>query len=153
MHCPSWLTGLIAAAILCCFTTACITNITNDEVARAPSPDGRVDAVIFESNGGATTLFGYQVELRERSFWRRSEDVAYLYGATRNESAWGVNVRWLNDREVRVEYLDAKKVWLNKPNIRLAGREITVVLQAGVEDRTAPAGGMLDNLERGRRSR
>lgn len=150
MHCPFWLTNLAAAAILCCFTTACVTN---DEVARVPSPDGRVDAVIVESNGGATTSFGYQVELREKSFWRRSEDVAFLYGATRNESAWGVNARWLNDHELRVEYLDAKEASLDKAHVRLAGRDITIALQKGVEDPSAPPGGMLYNLEHGKRSR
>ena len=32
-----------------------------DEVSRVSSPDGKVDAVLVETNGGATTSFGYRV--------------------------------------------------------------------------------------------
>ena len=34
---------------------------SEDEVARVTSPDGRVEAVLIETNGGATTSFGYKV--------------------------------------------------------------------------------------------
>jgi hypothetical protein len=32
---------------------------SKDEVARNTSPTGKVDAVLLETNGGATTSFGY----------------------------------------------------------------------------------------------
>ncbi len=38
---------------------ACLsTGQPRDEVARVASPSGKVDAVVVETNGGATTSFG-----------------------------------------------------------------------------------------------
>jgi hypothetical protein len=37
--------------------------VSRDEVARVASPDGRVEAVLIETNGGATTSFGYEVHV------------------------------------------------------------------------------------------
>ena len=44
---------------------ACVASTARDQVNSAPSPDGEVNAVLFETNGGATTSFGYEVELRD----------------------------------------------------------------------------------------
>ena len=59
---------------------------SRDEVARVGSPDGRVEAVLIETNGGATTSFVYEVHVVPKG-WPASNEVAWLYGAGRSEHA------------------------------------------------------------------
>jgi hypothetical protein len=120
---------------------------SRDEVARVASPDGRVEAVLIERNSGATTSFWYEILLVDSSNMRR-EQVASLYGATRSDVAYGVNLIWANDRELVLEYEDARSQSLEKRTVRIAGRDIRTLLRPGVSDAAAPAGGMLYNLKR-----
>lgn len=124
--------------------------VSRDEVARVGSPDGRVDAVLVETNGGATTSFGYEIHVVEKGKSYR-EAVATLYGALRNDNAYGANLRWRTDSELMVEYQQARAEALEKSTVRVAGRDIRIVHRPGVSDSNAPAGGMLYNLERGQR--
>jgi hypothetical protein len=99
--------AIIAEILLCCFATGCLASKSRDEVVAVPSPDGEVEAVLIEINGGATTSFGYEIELREKRH-RHSERVAYIYGAVRNENAYGVNAKWMSNRELRLQYLTSQ---------------------------------------------
>ena len=121
---------------------------SRDEVLRVPSPDGRVDALIFETNCGTPCSFAYQVQLVAKGS-HRGERVALLEGAIRNESAWGVNAKWLASDKLSLEYLRAQDARLLKRTVVVAGHDVTVSLRVGVTDPVAPAGGMLYNL-RGR---
>jgi hypothetical protein len=125
---------------------------SEDEVARVAAPSGDVEAVLVETNGGATTSFGYGVYVVERRDRPGSSDeVAAFYGAHRNASAYGVNLRWDSNDTLAIEYLDAKSDKLLKPVVRVARRPIAVLLRSGVEDEDAPGGGMLFNLREGER--
>ena len=135
--------------ILISFSLRNLGEWSFDEVARVAQPQANVDAVLVETNGGATTSFGYEVfvlphgQVPERS----GNPVAYLYGAGRNEHAYGVNLRWDSSDTLAVEYLDARHVnWVNG-SVIVDGREIKVVLKPGVNDPSAPGGGMLWNLQ------
>lgn len=123
---------------------------SRDEVSSVTSPDGRLVASLVEVNGGATTSFGYSVVLAEPGLLGKSQEVASLYGAVRNDSAYGANLRWTGENELSIEFLDAKSSELVNARPRIAGREVAVVLRPYVRDETAPAGGMLYNL-RGQR--
>ncbi len=123
--------------------------LSRDEVLRVTSPDGKVDAVLFETNCGAPCSFGYEIQLVTKGN-RRGEEVASLEGATRNDHAWGVNFKWLGADKLSVEYLRAEDARLLKQTVSIAGHEVNVSLRGGIEDPLAPAGGMLYNLE-GRR--
>ena len=131
---------------------------SRDEVARVTSPSGRVDAVLYETNGGATTSFGYEVWVVSlsasvsRSEASRYPTPAYLYGAVRSSRAYGVNLRWENRGTIVIEYLEARDVVQNVSEVRVGGESVRVVLRPGVEDPTAPAGGMLYNRERAMRA-
>lgn len=147
-------TGVRLAALgstIAIFVVAC-GLVSGDEVARVISPDGRLEAILFETNGGATTAFGYEIWLRERDRESR-ERVATLYGAVRNESAAGVNLRWMDDMQLVVEYHEARTEALEKPSVKIGGRDVLVALKPHVSDPTAPAGGMLFNLERAKQQR
>jgi hypothetical protein len=54
----------LALAIVC---LGCGPTFSNDEVARVSSPDGTMDAVLFESNAGATTSLATRCSLARRA--------------------------------------------------------------------------------------
>lgn len=83
----------ILFVLICLGIVGCGPVISRDEVARMSSPDGRLDAIVFETNGGATTSFGYKVEVAKKGS-RSGTEGANLYGAVRNAQAYGVNIRW-----------------------------------------------------------
>lgn len=119
---------------------------SHDEVERVESPDHTLVAILIETNGGATTSFGYEVRLADRrSTFGGTTRVAFLYGATRSSTAYGVNLRWLSATELSIEYLDARSANLEKPETRMGSRMIHVALKPDVPDLTVPSGGMLYN--------
>lgn len=121
-----------------------------DEVARVAHPNANVDAVLVETNGGATTSFGYEVFLLPRGQKPKQSDhaVASLYGAGRNAQAYGLNPRWIQNDTLVVEYLEAQHADWRNGSLAVNGHVITIVMKSGVNDPTAPPGGMLYNLER-----
>jgi hypothetical protein len=121
---------------------------SHDEVARSASPDGRVDAIVIESNGGATTSFSYALCFAPHgSHCTIADSVVNLYGATRNAQAYGINARWANNSLVKVEYLKAQRTTTAQHAIVVDGRHIQIQLHPGVVDSSAPSGGMLYNLD------
>jgi len=129
--------------------TACLLmDPSHDEVSRAPSGAGDLDAVLVETNGGATTSFGYLLYVvphgRKPSV---HTEVGMLYGAVRNDQAYGANLKW-EGSQLTVEYRDARHVELRTPTVTIDSRTVTIVFRSGVTDSSAPAGGMLYNLER-----
>lgn len=119
---------------------------SRDEVASAESPDGSVIAKLIEVNAGATTSFLYIVTLAGQPSSTDATEVARLYGAVRNASAYGANLRWTGPKELAVEYLDAKSAEVLHSRIVVSNAEVTVALRPNVIDNMAPAGGMQYNL-------
>jgi hypothetical protein len=115
-----------------------------EEVARVPSPNGRMEAIVTEYNGGATTAFSYNVYVTSagspRSEWGRP--VAKLYGAIRNENSSGVNPKWSGDGKLTVECLRARGVKLPSPVSRVGDQTVLTNVQTGVLDTDAPPGYM-----------
>lgn len=126
----------------------CGPSFSREQVLQVSSPDGRLVATLFETNGGATTSFGYDVELGPKAGSSRTQ-VAQIYGATRNEQAYGVNLKWTGDNILNIECLKLKGAPKVHSLVRLNGRTIQVILRTGVEDQLAPPGGMGYNLHRG----
>jgi hypothetical protein len=121
-----------------------------DEVARVRSPDGSRDAVLVERNGGATTSFGYEVFVVPHDAGVAEGTpgtVASLYAATRNGQAYGAKLRWLAGDSLAVEYLRAREALIHEQALVRREDRLRVVLRAGVEDASAPSGGMQYNLE------
>jgi hypothetical protein len=119
--------------------------VSRDVVARAPSPDGKIVARLFEINGGATTSFGYVVHV-SRAWPRWDHEVASVYGALRSECASGLNMRWRDGNTLVLEFLEAKDVTFDG-SVQVAGRTVNVIPKAQVNDPKAPCGGMLYNQE------
>lgn len=118
------------------------------EVTRVSSPSGRIDAVLVERNGGATTSFGYGLYVVPQGKAVSPKDVcnASFYGAVRSASAYGVDVRWEGDQGLICQYLEAKSVDLATQVVALAGANVVITLRSNVSNGAAPAGGMLFNL-------
>jgi hypothetical protein len=121
---------------------------SQDEVARVQSPGGELDAILVETNGGATTSFGYRVFLARRGrHWRLGTEVASLYGAVRSQQAYGVNLQWRGVTELALEYLEARQAELLQAEATVSGVTVRTTLASGVSDPAAPPGGMLYNLQ------
>lgn len=124
-----------------------------DEVARVRAPDGRADAVLMETNGGATTSFGYRVYVVApgaavpQPAPDEPSEAARLYGAIRNTHAYGANLHWVGADMLAVEYQQAQFDTLLHPAVTVAQRTVQIVLRPGVTDPSAPHGGMLYNLQ------
>ena len=115
---------------------------SEDEVARVGSPDGAFDAVLIETNGGATTSFGYLVYVVDRGERASGSELASLYGATRNENAYGANLRWQSATVLAVEFYEAKHVEVHEPRLLSRRKAVSIVARPGVLDEAAPPGGM-----------
>ena len=128
--------------------------VSIDEVARVRSPTGRLDAVVVEINGGATTSFAYEVYVvpAGSATWRGKE-VASLYAAVRNDDAYGVNLRWTSGNSLLIEYLKARNQQLDTADTYVVGQHVKIALRDGISDPTAPGGGMLYNLRQRKLSR
>ena len=135
---------LLAAVVLVVFLYIFLSP-SRDEVARVPSPSGSLVATLIEVNGGATTSFGYEVRIARDGLNLGGTEVALLYAAVRSEDAYGVNLHWVSDKELRIDYLSAKSAEV-LPH-RMLAPLVRVVLHAGVADPLAPRGGMLYNLQ------
>jgi hypothetical protein len=122
---------------------------SHDEVARVRAPSDRLEAIVVETNGGATTSPGYLIYIVSAGQAVPEEgEVAWLHGAVRNDSAWGVNLNWESPTRLAVEYQDAKQQDLRASVITLGADTVSITLRSGVTDSSAPAGGMWWNRQR-----
>ncbi|RZU39127.1 hypothetical protein [Edaphobacter modestus] len=135
------------ALALALLITGCKPTVSHDEVARVWSPNGQVAAILYEENGGATTSFGYEVELGSKD-GSEQKLVAHLYGAQRNEGAYGANLRWENNSTLIIECLKTKTPATIGGPVNFNGQRVEVILRTGIEDKEAHAGGMKFNLRR-----
>lgn len=144
MRWPLATSGAVMLMILC---SGCSEPISRYEVARVPSPSGRLEVILTETNGGATTSFGYDVSLTMTGS-SRATSVASLYGATRSKTAYGVDIQWLNEYKLKILYLNAKSVRNVVTRANIEGHIVDVELQSGIDNPAAPSGSMHNNSPR-----
>jgi len=120
---------------------------SKDVVAVVESADKKYKAILVETNGGATTSFGYEIFIEPISARQRQHLVARLYAAGRNESAYGANLVWIGPRILAVHYLRARTEELKMARPIINGEQFFVRLRNGIRDDSAPPGGMLYDLE------
>jgi len=110
-------------------------EVSHTEIARVTDPTGALDAVVIESNGGATTPFGYGVYLVPHARPVDARDgsaVASFVSAWRPDSARGVRPRWAGPDDLRVEYIEARSAMLDRRAVSLGGRTVQVRLAGDV---------------------
>ena len=116
-------------------------------VERLASPDGSVDAALYELNGKASDSFDYEVVVESQG---QSRLVARVTGAKRNDRSYGVDLHWSGQDALAVSYLSAENQKLVANEFTIEGHRIHVTLDSGVRDQEAPPGGMLFNLRESR---
>ena len=137
----------LALALL--LVSSCVPLFDGDhwiEVARTPSPDGRLDAILVEDGGDATTGVFHDVFVVPHGApvpHSRQEIVAVFEWAFRNDSALGVNPHWRSRRVLALEYARASHQNIWRATVPFEDECVTVVLARGVVDPTAPAGRMV----------
>lgn len=132
--------SLAALLLTCC--GGLLGEPARDEVVWANSPDRRIHAILMETNGGATTSYGYVVELHAADYQGEAPiSAGSLYGAVRNECAYGVDLHWLNPLTLELWYESAKQVNVPK-SVIVDGRCIHLIAQGGRGNAAAPCGGM-----------
>jgi hypothetical protein len=120
-----------------------------DEVTRTMSPNRSIDAVLIEASGGATTSYWYKICVVPRGGnCSDTNVVTVLYGAARNDQAYGVNMRWFDSQHLIVEYKSVERVSMKRSSAKVGNAMVTIDLRPGIVDPTAPAGGMLYNKNR-----
>lgn len=134
---------LVTVVILLWILLYFLFGPSKEEVARIPSPSGKVVATLVETNGGATTSFGYEVYLASSNSWFQGTKVAFLYGAVQKDSPsgdvhYGVNLRWNTDSELLIQYLDARWVNWDVPEWYGSDSKVQVTLRPRTEDPNAP---------------
>lgn len=144
---PRW--GCLAYLGLCLVPIAALWTLlpggtSRTEVARLASPDGSLEAVLIETNGGATTSFGYLIYVVPAGETRSRQEAASLYAAKRSGCAYGVNLRWAAPDRLVAEYYDAKLAEIAED--RPDQRHVSVELRPGINDPNAPCGGMEYNI-------
>jgi hypothetical protein len=75
-------------------------------------------------------------------------DAVSAYGAVRNDDAYGMNLVWVDENTLEIQYWKARWVTLEVPDVSVAGTTIMTRMKADIRDDSAPAGGMLYNLQR-----
>ena len=114
------------------------------EVARIASPSGKLEAILIETNGGATTAFGYLIHVvRAGSKPPEAEKApADFYRLTWNGSRYGVDLRWKSDTLLYVDYLSATLAHNSGPATVQGFEAITIELRSGIVDLSVPVGEM-----------
>jgi hypothetical protein len=109
---------LIAAlALTLCFASSCI-NIAGEwhyeEIARAKSLDGVVDAVIVRGNGGATTSYTYSVFIVPSGV--AFDEKSPLFDFHKKQDLFGTDTRdfqlvWKEPRSLEIRYRSIPRIF------------------------------------------
>ena len=139
------------AVVLSSILASCTSG---DVVARIPSPDRNLEAIVVEDSGDATTDFLYLVCIVSpgSNSCEKSSAAATLYGARRNNRSAGVDVEWTDEHHVIVKYMKAKTVAIPKPIVSDKGVDIYVELRSNVINDNAPDGSMWNALNSAKKS-
>lgn len=135
--------GVRPLGLLLLLVLSCQSCSKKAEVARVRSPDGTLDAIVVEIDGGGTVSYRYDLRIVSRGQTPAAGvSVGSLYGALRNEDAYGVNPKWQDSGVLFFEYWKAKTATLDNPMVQLSGRAVKCVLKGDVLDTSAPRGNM-----------
>lgn len=138
-------TAIILAPLLMLTGCDLTGEVGRDRVAAVTSPDGATRAILFETNGGATTSYGYEIELAPASQGGEVVAAGQLFGAARSQCSWGVNLRWLSPTELAVDLKEADRTEIPM-RVEVGVKSVTITERYGISDEAAPCGGMLANL-------
>jgi hypothetical protein len=127
--------------IWCALLLASCNGAAREERAWANSPDGQTHAILIETDGGATTSFGYLVELHPSDHQGQVPvRVADFYRVV-SDCDYGLDMRWADANTLILRLRSASQMHVD----RLASvgeKTIRVVVQTGVGQSAEPCRGM-----------
>ena len=87
------------------------SEVSYREILRVSNNKANLDAIVVETNGGATTSFGYYVYI-VRKGQKISEDliVASFDSALKDSNSSGLNLDWVGQNKLEISYFRAKSV-------------------------------------------
>ena len=132
--------AMVLAALL--ITSCDITGgVGHEERAWASSPDGRTHAILIETNGGATTAFGYLVELHPSDHQgQKPVRVADFYRVN-SDCEYGLGMRWKDANTLLLGIGSAAQMHVDQ-SVTVGGKQIRVSVETGVGDAADPCRGM-----------
>jgi hypothetical protein len=127
--------AVFLAVLLLCWAGSICCSLTAEEFSRLASPDGALDAVVYETNGGATEPFSYDlyVVAHGSSKWS-GQHVAWFDAPGLNNNAYGIHVRWTSDDQLMVQYYSARRVDVSTLTPTVSGHRVSVEIKPGVKD-------------------
>src|SRR6266571_3498324 len=117
---------LFVLAVFCALSLACSPLCVSEEQLRIPSPDGKVEAVLFQRDCGATTDFSTQVSVLP-SGARLGDAGGNVFIADADHSrapraSWGgppASMRWQGLRHLVVTYHPLSRVFLEERSVHV----------------------------------
>lgn len=101
----------------------CSDTCANDIVSRVPSPNGKLDAVLFQRDCGATTGFSTQVSVVEAETSANVSGNAFVAnddGGRARTGNWGgpwAETKWLAADHLFIRYASGAKVYQEREKI------------------------------------
>ena len=120
-------------------------NIAGDsdreERAWANSPDGRTHAILIETNGGATTAFGYLVELHPSDHQGQEPVRVADFYRVESDCEYGLDMRWADANTLVLGIRSASQMHVDK-SASVGGKIIRVIIETGAGQSADPCRGM-----------
>lgn len=111
--------------------------VSDEIIARVDSPSGRFAAVVHQTNGGATTEFGYYVVVRRLGvgWYPGTRSFFVADSAVRADCEEGLDLRWRGDGNLAIGFSSATRFSRDYPHtISIDNREIVVALLPGATE-------------------
>ena len=115
-------------------------GVSRAERAWAASPDGRTHAILIETNGGATTAFGYLVQLHPSDHRQEPVQVASFY-KVESYCEYGLAMHWRDATTLVLGIGSAGQMHADR-SANIGGKDIRVIVQTGVGDSPDPCRGI-----------
>ena len=101
----------------------------HDQMARIASPNGQLEAVVFESSGGAIDDVIDEVWVVPKGS-HGGKRVAWFDDPLKDEHNYGVNVKWDSACHLAIEYLRAGRAELLIRKTVIAGQDVEISLRS-----------------------
>ena len=118
---------ILGIGLLLCACGGCWDPCGNDEVVRVPSSDGRLEAVIFRRDCGATTDFSTQISILTKGASLPNAGVNIFVADSNHGTApvarWGgpsVDVSWSMNRRLTVIIDPAARILRNESAVAVS---------------------------------
>lgn len=74
-----------------------------DEISRIESPDGKVEAILVQNNGGATTSESYHLYLVPKGSKFKNKQELFIADHVQN-----LKIKWLKEKQLQISYDEAR---------------------------------------------